>query len=63
VTSGTLPTGTSLAPSTGIISGTVTTAGSYSFTITATDANAIAGSRVFQIAVLAPAVSNYGFVA
>ena len=39
VTAGTLPAGLTLAPFTGVISGTPTTAGAYSFTIQATDAN------------------------
>lgn len=37
VTSGTLPSGLTLDPATGAISGTTITAGSFSFTITATD--------------------------
>lgn len=38
VTSGSLPAGLSINPLTGLISGTYTTAASYSYTITATDA-------------------------
>ncbi|HEY5986248.1 MAG TPA: Ig domain-containing protein, partial [Streptosporangiaceae bacterium] len=39
VTSGSLPPGLSLNSDTGIISGTPTIAGSYQFTITATDSS------------------------
>ncbi|MBK8036990.1 MAG: putative Ig domain-containing protein [Verrucomicrobiaceae bacterium] len=46
---GTLPAGLSLAASTGIISGTPTTAGTSSFTITATDANGCATTKGYTI--------------
>ena len=39
VSAGTLPTGLSLDPTTGQLSGTPTTAGSYTFTVRATDSN------------------------
>jgi hypothetical protein len=42
---GTLPTGLGLNPSTGAITGTPTTPGTYNFTITATDANSNTGNR------------------
>lgn len=66
VTAGSLPTGTSLNSSTGVISGTPTVAANYSFTITVTDAFAATGSQAFTIAVSAPAAgggSSYVFLA
>ena len=47
VTSGTLPAGLTLNPTTGLISGTPTTSGAYSFTITATDAFSSTGSQPY----------------
>ncbi|WP_158277980.1 putative Ig domain-containing protein [Caulobacter endophyticus] len=47
VSAGSLPTGLSLAASTGVISGTATTAGAYSFTITATDNNSVTATRTY----------------
>jgi Putative Ig domain len=55
ITGGALPTGTSLNPSSGIISGTTTSAASYTFTITVTDANGFTGSQAFTVVVAAPA--------
>jgi hypothetical protein len=51
VTSGILPAGLSLNSSTGDISGTPTTAGTYQFTITATDASSTpnTGSRAYTL--------------
>lgn len=64
VASGSLPAGLSLNTSTGVISGTPTTAGTSSFTIKATDTNGSTGTTNFSITV-APAsggASNYAFV-
>jgi uncharacterized repeat protein (TIGR01451 family) len=51
VTAGTLPTGLSLAASTGLLSGTPTAVGTYSFTVTATDANGVTASQVLTVTV------------
>ncbi|RZN13686.1 autotransporter outer membrane beta-barrel domain-containing protein, partial [Bradyrhizobium sp. Leo121] len=57
VTSGSLPAGLSLDPSTGKISGTPTAASNSSFTVTATDANRTTGSAGYTIAISASAAS------
>ena len=62
VTSGTLPSGTSLNTSTGAITGTesgATAETTYNFTITATDAEAQTASRAFSITVTV-AINNGG---
>lgn len=51
ITAGTLPSGLSLNNATGEISGTPTTSGSYSFTITVTDANSDTGFNPYTIIV------------
>ncbi|WP_161490891.1 MULTISPECIES: IPT/TIG domain-containing protein [unclassified Ensifer] len=63
VTSGSLPPGLTLNASTGAMSGTPTTAGSYSFTITATDSVSPAntGSASYLIAVGAAPVVSFTF--
>ena len=48
VTAGALPTGLTLGGSTGIVSGTATTAGYSSFTITATDSVSATGSQAYN---------------
>lgn len=45
------PPGLTLGPATGTISGTPTTAGPYSFVVTAKDVNACAGSRTYSITI------------
>ncbi|WP_162843852.1 putative Ig domain-containing protein, partial [Allorhizobium taibaishanense] len=57
VTLGTLPAGLSLDTTTGAITGTPTTAGSFSFTITATDANSVNGAASYSLAVAEPSVT------
>lgn len=65
VVSGSLPAGLSLNTSTGVISGTPTTAATSTFTVQVTDANGSTGTTNFSITVAAPAsggASNYAFV-
>lgn len=54
VSAGALPSNLTLDASSGTISGTPTTPGNYSFTITATDANSAAGSASYTMAVEPP---------
>ncbi|WP_349644919.1 putative Ig domain-containing protein [Bradyrhizobium sp. Leo170] len=54
VTSGSLPSGLLLDPSTGKVSGTPTTASNSGFTITATDANRATGSAAYTLTISAP---------
>jgi hypothetical protein len=61
VSAGSLPTGMSLNSSTGVISGTPTVLGTYSFTIQVTDTLLATGTQSFSITVAAPAASNYGY--
>lgn len=61
VSSGSLPTGTSLNSSTGVISGTTSAAATYTFTIQVVDANGNIGSQNFQITVDTRPHINYGF--
>jgi large repetitive protein len=59
VTSGALPTGTTLNTSSGVISGTPTATGTFSFTITVTDSLGFTGSYGFQISIAAPAGGEF----
>ncbi len=54
VTTGSLPTGLTLAPSTGAISGTPTSTGSSSFVVTATDSVGATGTENYSINVNPP---------
>jgi hypothetical protein len=51
VTAGALPTGLAVNTGTGAITGTPTTPGPYSFTITATDAGASTGNRAYNVTI------------
>ena len=57
VTAGALPPGLLLNPTTGVISGTSTSPESYSFAITATDANACSGSRAYALDINCPVIT------
>ncbi|GEP45558.1 putative Ig domain-containing protein [Brevifollis gellanilyticus] len=57
VSIGSLPPGLTLDPSTGVISGTPSSAISANFTISTTDANGCAGSRAYTLAVSCPAIT------
>lgn len=54
VTSGTLPAGLTLGASTGVISGTPTTDGTSSFTVTVTDSAANTGSHDYSVVISGP---------
>ena len=51
VSAGSLPTGLALDPSVGILSGTPTSAGSSTFTVTVTDSNSVATQQAFTLTV------------
>jgi hypothetical protein len=51
VTAGSLPSWLTLNGNTGVLSGTPTSTGSYSFTITATDAKNVTGSKAYTLTV------------
>ncbi len=57
VTSGSLPAGLVLNPSTGVISGTATRAGSYSFTAQAADAAGAAAAQAYVLTIDPPAIT------
>ena len=53
VSSGNLPAGLSINASTGLISGTPTTAGTSTFTVTTTDSAGVTGARSYTVAIVA----------
>lgn len=63
VTSGSLPSGTTLTAPTGVIAGTPTVVGTFSFTIRVADTNGFTGSQAFSITIAAPFAANYGYTA
>jgi|ERR1700722_3703944 len=63
VTSGALPTGTTLNSTSGVISGTPSATGTFSFTITVTDSLGFTGSQSFTIIIAAPSGGgSYAFI-
>ena len=56
VTAGALPAGMSLSPA-GVLSGTPTVVGNFSFTATATDANGCTGSRPYNLTIACPTIT------
>ena len=54
IASGSIPTGLSLSTTTGLLSGTPTTAGTYAFTLAVTDQNNQTDSAAFSITIVAP---------
>lgn len=61
VISGSLPTSLSLGTSTGIISGTPSAAGTFSFTINVVDINGNNGPQAFQITISNPSSGGSNF--
>ncbi|WP_190285618.1 putative Ig domain-containing protein [Montanilutibacter psychrotolerans] len=57
VTAGVLPAGLSLNGTSGAVTGTPTAAGTFNFTVTATDNNSFTGSRAYALTVSAPTIS------
>jgi hypothetical protein len=51
VSAGTLPPGLALVTATGALDGTPSAAGSYTFTVTATDANSVSAQKQFQLTI------------
>ncbi|CAH0124969.1 putative Ig domain-containing protein [Stenotrophomonas lactitubi] len=56
ITAGALPAGMSLNTSTGALTGTPTAAGTFNFTVTATDANSFTGSNAYTLVVAPPVI-------
>ncbi|MHB8800639.1 MAG: putative Ig domain-containing protein [Thermoanaerobaculia bacterium] len=57
VTTGALPTGLVLDGASGAITGTPTAAGTYNFTVTATDANGCTGSQAYTVVIVCPTIA------
>ncbi len=59
-TSGSLPAGLALNTSTGLVSGTPTAAGTYTFQVTATDADGCTGSQTYNLTFTCPTITVSG---
>jgi len=57
ITLGAPPTGLVLDGASGAITGTPTAAGTYTFTVTATDANGCTGSRAYTVVIVCPTIT------
>uniref|UniRef100_UPI0037C5313D GEVED domain-containing protein n=1 Tax=Prosthecobacter sp. TaxID=1965333 RepID=UPI0037C5313D len=55
--SGTLPSGVTLNASTGVLSGTPNFAGTFNFTLKATDANGCVGTKTYAVVMTCPTIS------
>lgn len=58
ITAGTLPTGLGLDATSGVISGTPTTPGTYTFTVTASNGTSADASATYTVAIAAPTVTT-----
>ncbi len=58
VTTGALPAGLTLNPTTGVLSGTPTAIGSTTFTVTATDPNGFTGSQAYTLTITAAPLTS-----
>ncbi|KQZ57518.1 hypothetical protein ASD53_07745 [Lysobacter sp. Root559] len=56
ITAGALPAGLSLNTTTGALTGTPTAAGTFNFTVRATDANSFSGTRAYTLVVAPPVI-------
>jgi len=57
ISTGALPAGLTLNSSTGVLSGTPTAGGSFSFTVKATDSNSATGTQAYTLTVSAPTIT------
>ena len=58
ISSGSLPTGLTIDPNTGIISGTLTATGTFKFTVKITDKNNIEATKAYTVKITKPAISG-----